>query len=92
MQEAQATITSSEFVEWLDFLEWHEWHAQRREDYYHALIAAVMGTGKGKRINVDRWLLKFGKGDSVPAQSPEERVARSKAFWRALGARPTKEE
>jgi len=87
VQEAQATITSSEFVEWVWFLEWKDTKEFRREDYYLAQITAMI-----ERTNVknpppfDRAikakLLNFSPTKTNTPKGKQQ-MSNSKSFWKS---------
>lgn len=83
--EAQASMTSTEFVKWVRFLDWRDVEEFRREDFYLAQIAAAVERGHVKhpaKITVQSKILKFTSQDSP--KDPGKDVKESKAFWLSL--------
>lgn len=82
-QEAQATLTSTEFLKWVWFLDWKATEEFRREDFYLAQIAAEIVRGNvkhPKKIKLKNLLLDFtAKGRT--RQTDEQRLQRSKDHW-----------
>jgi len=85
VQEAQETITSTEFLEWAKFLEWKDTEEFCRQDFYLAQIAAQIQRGQVKNpssVTIQRKLLRFTFKERP--KSKEVAIQRSKAYWKAL--------
>jgi hypothetical protein len=83
VQEAQATLTSTDFLKWIWFLDWKSTEEFRREDYYMAQIAAAVERGHVKKpssITLQRMLLKFKSNNKMPS-TMEGKLQNSKSFW-----------
>jgi len=84
--EAQASMTSTEFVKWVRFLEWRDVEEFRREDFYLAQIAAQIERGQVKnpsQVSIQKKILRF-TNRKPPPEDLSNRVCRSKAFWMSL--------
>jgi len=82
VQEAQATLTSTEFLKWVWFLDWKATKEFRREDYYMANIAACVERGhvkKPKAVTLEKMLLKFSSKKEL--ETAENKLQKSKSFW-----------
>jgi len=92
LQELQEKTTSTEFLEWQHYLDLDA-NAFHREDYFLANIAKAIMTGQVKKpeeLKIEDFLLKFKTASNeAPVQlTPEEKAAKSKAFWlQALGVK-----
>ena len=84
VQQAQACITSREFVEWRVFIE-QEQTEPRVEHYYLAQVAAEVRRGwvaKPRQVKLKDFILRTDKQTKAPnAQLQQEQ---SKAMWLAV--------
>lgn len=84
VNEAQESITSSEFVKWIWFLNWHATEDFNRQDFYLAQIAMEICRGQvknPKKLKLQDFILNFQPKKN---KFSEEQMMRSKRFW--LGA------
>jgi len=78
VDEAQAKITSTGFLDWLAFFE-VEWHEKSKQDFYLAQIAATVRqvleafSKSPKQIKIGDYLLKF-KDEKVTTIPVKERA------------------
>lgn len=86
LQEAQATTTSSEFVEWCAWMDAREARTTR-DHYYLAQIAAEVRRGNTKpstarRIKIRDFLLRFtATPKDKPTKPSPQHLAAMKAVW-----------
>jgi len=86
VDQAQASLSSTGFLDWIAFLDWKSTEEFRREDYYMAQIAAAIERGHVKNpssITLKRMLLKFSSNKRSP-QTMESNLSKSKSFWLGL--------
>lgn len=82
VQEAQVSLTSTEFLKWIWYLNWSDTEEFRRQDYYLAQIAAQIERGQVKhpsRVTVQSKILSF-----TSTKRTEDKAAKihtSKNFW-----------
>ena len=84
VQEVQAKITSSEFLEWAWYLNWRDTEEFNRQDFYLANIAASVDRGNVKhprKIKLENYILKF---HNRPNQDSGDKMRRSKQHWLTL--------
>lgn len=85
VQRCQQETTSREFAEWKVYFD-RDLAQPRPEHYYLAQVAAEVRRGVAKRprnVKLDDFILKFGAPKPQPPQTPEARLAASKAMWLA---------
>lgn len=77
LAECRRRVSSTEFLLWRQWFE-HEWTVSREKWEYYAASVLCALSGKGGLIR--NHLLPFGES----AISPEQRMQRSKDYWRTL--------
>jgi len=90
VQEAQKSITSSEFLEWMEFLECEE-QRHTKEDYYSALIASEIRRSWVKdayKVKTDSFLIKWVKKKMKVNKTKEDITMQHKLFWGVVLANP----
>lgn len=86
--EAQATITSTEFLKWKWYLDWRDLYEFNRQDFYLAQIAAEvvrphLKRAQSKTLKASDFLIKFEPKKSEKMEL-ERRSEQSKNFWKAV--------
>ena len=84
VDDAQATISSTGFLDWVWFLEWKDITEFRREDHYFAQLAATMVRCHVKhpsKVKDKDHMIVFSRKKRAKAVDPVTRMQRSKNFW-----------
>lgn len=83
--EAQASLSSTDFLKWCWFLGWKETEEFNRQDYYLAQISSDISrifASKPQRITIESQMLKFT--DQQAPQTSEHRIQNSKNYWMGI--------
>ena len=86
VQQAQARITSREFLEWRVYLE-REQSQATVDHYYLAQIAAEVRRGwvrKPKSVKLQDFILKTEQQQAATTTSQQVRTEQSRAMWLAV--------